>query len=1336
MSIKIDSELICVTMSKRDAPSGSESESEILNNIRELQRKLSKFKRKLRRKRQRRDAEHVNQDEQPSTSEVERRQAPMINWRILERTEDMSERFQARMLTVRTQIDINMGASLNLLDIVDTLERTFGNLISTVVGDGSPEDMVRVSLRSPVLDSDIWLPFMKREHFHHSMLLAEILRVNQSKRDFLLQGDVEVTCFRVKLPYGGGNRGRNAIIDFSVWKKKAHSVITVKEDGLCCARSIVLGKAYADGLRGKQWRALREDFVGVQYKEAVALCETAGVNPTNLCGIEELKKFEQVLPGYQLIVCNASQRSSFLYYGKEAPKQILLLYGDNHYDCLLSITAFLRCNYFCFSCKKGYLSRGKHKCDRVCSACLSLGVCEPSSLQSCRKCHRTFYNEACRLKHQNICKLYSKCLKCGQLVKGKTHPCGKVKCYTCKKYVEQSTHICYVEPLCKSTTSAEDATPRVFLFYDFESILSSESNGSFRHYPNLCVAKVTCDNCWDTESRSVRSDMCSFCIGGTKNFYGLSAVEDFCTWLFDEYHRCLNTVQKSNNLKKIITVFAFAHNAKAYDLQFILKYLVENGRTPSVIRNGSRLLCMSFSRFRFLDSINFLPMPLSRLPKTFGLEGAIAKGCFPYAFNTFDNINYVGKWPALEYYDLRKLSQSETEDFMRWYEQQKEKVFNIKEELIAYCDMDVTILLRCVMYFRDLFREISGLDPFTRAITLPGACMEVFRTSFLKSTTITITPSCGYEPKRKASFIGTVWLDYIEKTNSICLRREERIGPYFADAYDPKTNTVYEFFGCIFHGCITCFPSNRTFQRNPINQQNMDELYQKVEAKRLFYQQHDYKLVEIWECEFKNLTREDAGLQEFLRRKMRNLRNSSVRPPLDARQSFYGGRVNAAKLFHECGQDERILYFDFCSLYPYVIKYCKFPVGPPKIIKEFTSVEISSFFGLIFCRILPPKDLKFPVLPIRQHGRLMFVLCDKCGLELNQADCEHNDEDRCLVGTWVTEEVKKAVELGYQVQEIYEVWHYEKFAQYSKNSEGLFEEFINHWLKIKIENSGWPPGVSTDEEKAAYIRSYAEREGINLAKEKIAKNPGLRSLGKLMANSFWGKFAQRNNVRKTIFVREPEEFFNLLTNPSLKVHDAYLVSTLVMLVAYGKKEDLPENLPHSNVALGAFTTAYARLKLYDLLHKLQDRVLYYDTDSVIFTTKLGESIPPTGAFLGDLTDEISEKYGAQAKITRFVAGGPKNYAMEIQLWDGSLHYEIKVKGLSLGMKTATVINFQTMKSLIDRNIEQIKVPQTRFVVNKYFDVFSQDFDKNYQFNFVKRRIVNNYFTLPYGFAHA
>lgn len=67
------------------------------------------------------------------------------------------------------------------------------------------------------------------------------------------------------------------------------------------------------------------------------------------------------------------------------------------------------------------------------------------------------------------------------------------------------------------------------------------------------------------------------------------------------------------------------------------------------------------------------------------------------------------------------------------------------------------------------------------------------------------------------------------------------------------------------------------------------------------------------------------------------------------------------------------------------------------------------------CKVLPPRGLFHPVLPVRIGGKLLFPLCRLCAENLQQTPCTHLDHERILQGTWVTEEVKKAVEKGYRI---------------------------------------------------------------------------------------------------------------------------------------------------------------------------------------------------------------------------------------------------------------------------------------------------------------------------------
>ena len=88
----------------------------------------------------------------------------------------------------------------------------------------------------------------------------------------------------------------------------------------------------------------------------------------------------------------------------------------------------------------------------------------------------------------------------------------------------------------------------------------------------------------------------------------------------------------------------------------------------------------------------------------------------------------------------------------------------------------------------------------------------------------------------------------------------------------------------------------------------------------------------------------------------------------------------------------------------------------------------------------------------------------------------------------------KALEKGYRVVRTDQVWHFHD------KSDELFRLYIDKFLKVKQESSGFPSWCATEEDKQQYIADYLENEGILLEYAKIRKNPGLRALAKLMLN--------------------------------------------------------------------------------------------------------------------------------------------------------------------------------------------------------------------------------------------
>ena len=214
-------------------------------------------------------------------------------------------------------------------------------------------------------------------------------------------------------------------------------------------------------------------------------------------------------------------------------------------------------------------------------------------------------------------------------------------------------------------------------------------------------------------------------------------------------------------------------------------------------------------------------------------------------------------------------------------------------------------------------------------------------------------------------------------------------------------------------------------------------------------------------------------------------------------------------------------------------------------------------------------------------------------------------------------------------------------------------------------------------------------------------------------------------------VHEPSRFFHLLYSEEFEVCNARIVNDAMLEVQYKNTEGFIEQNNKVNVVVAGFTTAYARLKLYDLLDMLQERVLYYDTDSVIYVHRPGEPSPPLGNYLGDLTDELNGDY-----ITSFVSGGPKNYAYRTK--NGKT--ETKVRGITMDYLASGKLNHGVVQALVHLSVDceidakvTVDIPFKITRDKKEKNIVSKRMKKDYRIVYNKRVITDGYETLPYGF---
>ncbi|KAJ8914447.1 hypothetical protein NQ315_011388 [Exocentrus adspersus] len=1196
--------------------------------------------------------------------------------------------------------------------------------INQVIAEGTrglgPNDQVSFSFGSnDMARTPGWISFRPVKNVTYEDVWRVISSVYQSNSKGLNTSTFCLSVTSVKMPAGRGNkRGR----DYNTFQEESlarRGVITItNNDNKCLPRALVVAKAYVD--KDPEFNQVRRDIGKLQTQRAIQLIEDAAVSiPDAGCGIVELEQFQSHLAGYRIVVYQyGSKGRGLLFKGIADGPSLNLLYYEGHYNVITSLTSSFCCGYFCEECHVPYNTKGKHRCQASCGACLQTPACPQGIKVACFDCKRSFRGQTCYDNHRNagslgkgtVCQQIKRCEECLKTIKSdRKHVCGEVYCKICRKHVP-GDHLCYMQ----RDTSKPKTNDELFIFYDLETRQEKEQNGDLLHEPNLCVFKQCCDTCFDS-SNSITCKKCGVRLQVLK-----------CADPITPFVHHILTIRKK--FKKVMVI---AHNGQAFDHNFILNYLlIESAITPELIMRGTKIISMTVGNVKFLDSLNYFPMPLAKLPTVFGLDSNnFKKGYFPHLFNTISNADYVGPLPAIEYYSPDSMKIEERQKFLDWHKQHENDKFDLRKELIEYCISDVEILTEACRKFRQQMLQTGNVCPFTEACTIASCCN--------KPRSMGIIPKGGYRYRDNQSSIAIQWLVWEEKQQNIKIKhaargKESTVQGVKVDGYCAETKQIYQFYGCYYHGCTTCFRYNRDAPMHDDSSQTLNTRYESTMAQAERLRNMGYVLIEMWECRFRKQLQENPCLKQYT-----ESHRMLAMVPLNPRDAFYGGRTGNTHEYYKCKDDEQIKYVDVCSLYPWVCKYGKFPIGHPEVVvgEDCSKLNMETVEGVIKCKILPPENLYHPVLPMKANGKLMFVLCRTCGETMNLEECNHSREERALLGTWIVDEVRAATERGYQIVEIYEIWSY-KVTRFDKKTKtkGLFTEMMNKFIKVKQEASGWPQHCKTQEEKENYITEFFDREDVELESTAIVENPGLRSLAKLMLNSFWGKLGQRQNQPKTAIVRSSDEFFAMLSNSSLVINSALPVNEKTLIVNYELRDEACDPLTSVNVVIAAYVTTQARLKLYSYLEQLKDRALYYDTDSVIYISKPSQNDIATGQCIGDMTNELIG-YGPNSYITEFVSGGPKNYAFKVFSTSSQTEEIVcKVKGISLNYDASQVINFDTIRSMVLSNdTEPVYIISNNIERTKHHEVISRTQTKMYRPNSRKRKFLQDHSSYPYGF---
>lgn len=174
---------------------------------------------------------------------------------------------------------------------------------------------------------------------------------------------------------------------------------------------------------------------------------------------------------------------------------------------------------------------------------------------------------------------------------------------------------------------------------------------------------------------------------------------------------------------------------------------------------------------------------------------------------------------------------------------------------------------------------------------------------------------------------------------------------------------------------------------------------------------------------------------------------------------------------------------------------------------------------------------------------------------------------------------------------------------------------------------------------------------------------------------------------------EEEELQQLLHDCSLEVRGIELLENSedpnfdIILVNYQETREFLKECPVGNMVLVCFTTAHARLHLYETMEQLVERVLYFDTDCIIYQHEEGKFNLKIANRLEGWTDEV---FGD--KIVKFMSGKLNYYAYITK----SGKFVCKVKGLTLNYRASTIASPKALEKML-KEIDIINITYPKYI---------------------------------------
>ena len=337
----------------------------------------------------------------------------------------------------------------------------------------------------------------------------------------------------------------------------------------------------------------------------------------------------------------------------------------------------------------------------------------------------------------------------------------------------------------------------------------------------------------------------------------------------------------------------------------------------------------------------------------------------------------------------------------------------------------------------------------------------------------------------------------------------------------------------------------------------------------------------------------------------------------DIRTGYTGGSVDMY-----IPKGENIHVYDVNSLYPFVMKEFKYPIGRPTYFNgDILKLDLKPF-GFFYCRITAPSFLQHPILQLHHKTDDGIRTISPLGV---------------FEGMFFSEELFNAEKFGYK---------FEILWGYTFKSDYIFKDYINKLYNLRL--------------------TYPKTDPMNL-------------IAKLLLNSLYGRFGMNDSFTYSQIISKKDypkfdkmEDFKESIQDLIELGSNYLVQLKNPKVEIGTDLDSGFITHNVNISIASAVTAYARIHMSQFKNNNNLPNLYYtDTDSAYFDGPLPDSMVDPKR-LGALKLEGQWDKGI------FLA--PKVYSLK-----NSTEEIIKIKGLSKSSIKDNSITIDSLELLLNKD---------------------------------------------------